>query len=77
MVVKKKIPVIYLDVTKPNSEGNFYLLNQKNKVVGEVPAKEYLKNPDKFMNDEIMPIQYTGWREKKDNKSKAKRCKCK
>jgi len=77
MVVKKK-PMLYLDITKPNADGVYYLLNQKNKVVGEVSEKEYLKHPDRFMNEDITPIQYTGYREKKKSiKPKTKRCKCK
>lgn len=76
MVVKKK-SMLYLDITKPNTEGNYYILNHKNKVIGEVPAKDYLKHPDRFMNDEIVPIKYTGLREKKLTKLKVKRCKCK
>jgi len=77
----KKIKQLYLDVTKPNVEDKYYLINMKNKLVGEVTAEDYAKNPGDFLNDEITPIRYTGWRKKKTNKSKSKRkkknCGCK
>lgn len=80
MVAKKK-PMLYLDITKPNSSGNYYLLSEKkNKVVGEVPKIKYEKHPEDYLNEEITPIRYTGWRKKKGIKkikSKVKRCKCK
>jgi|WetSurMetagenome_2_1015567.scaffolds.fasta_scaffold1915747_2 hypothetical protein len=80
MVVKKK-PMMYLDVTDPTAEYH-NLINNKNEVVGKVSAKDYLKNPEKYMNDpNVTPFQYTGWRKKKDTKSKSKRkkkdCGCK
>jgi len=79
MVVKKK-PMLLLDITKPNSSGNYYLINQKNKIVGEVPKLKYEKHPEDYLNEEITPFTYTGWRKKKGIKkikSKVKRCKCK
>lgn len=77
MVIKKK-PVMYLDVTQPNDEGNYNLINSKNKIVGSIPAAKYLKDSEKYMADEsIIPFQYTGWRKKKNKKAKSKRCRCK
>ena len=77
----KKSKQLYLDVTKPNTNDIYYLINMKNKVIGEVTEEEYLKHPDKYMTDEITPIRYTGWRKKKTNKPKSKRkkkdCGCK
>jgi hypothetical protein len=76
MVVKKK-PMMYLDVTKPNADNNYYLIDSKNKIVGEVPVSKYQKNPEKYLSDEITPMTYTGWRKKQFKKPKTKRCKCK
>ncbi len=76
-MVKKKPSLTYLDVTKPNASGNFYLINSKNEIIGEVPQKDYMKKPENYMNDEIMPITYTGYRTKRKAKPKTKRCKCK
>jgi len=78
--MKNKKKQLYLDVTSPNTEGNYYLLNMKNKIIGEVPASTYRKHPDHYMTDEITPITSTGWRKKKKNESKSNRknkCECK
>ena len=76
----KKSGLLYLDVTKPNTEDNFYLINAKNRLVGEITSDEYTKHPENYLNDEITSIRYTGLRKKKSNKSKTKRkkdCGCK
>jgi hypothetical protein len=76
----KKPKQLYLDVTKPNTNDKYYLINMKNKLVGEVNSEDYTNHPGDFLNDEITPIRYTGWRKKKTNKSKTKRkkgCDCK
>lgn len=74
----RKSKLLYLDITKPNAEDNFYLINAKNKLVGEITSDEYTKHPENYLNDEITSIRYTGLRKKKLNKSKIKRtCRCK
>lgn len=77
----KKPKQLYLDVTTPNTEDKYYLINMKNKLVGEVPSKEFEQNPENYLTDEITTIRYTGWRKKKTSKSKTKRkkkgCGCK
>jgi hypothetical protein len=72
MVVKKK-PMLYLDITKPNTGNNFYIINSKNKLIGEVPAEEYREHSEKYLTDEMTPITYTGYRKKKGDKVKSKR----
>lgn len=76
MAVKKQ-SMIYLDVTKPNLEDNYYLVNAKNKMIGEVKAEDYKAHPEDFLTDEITTMRYTGYRKKKSTKPKTKRCKCK
>jgi hypothetical protein len=87
-VIKHKEPKqLYLDITEPNVEGNYYLMNKykrKNimgELVGEVPVSEYMKHPENYMTNEITAIRRTGWRKKKKTNSKIKRtkkdCKCK
>lgn len=73
----KKPSMLYLDVTEPDIEGNFTLINNKKEVVGKVAQKDYLKHPEKYLNDKITTFTSTGWREKKKGKPKTKRCKCK
>lgn len=74
----RKSKLLYLDITKPNAEDNFYLINAKNKLVGEITSDEYTKHPENYLNDEITSIRYTGLRKKKLTKSKIKRtCRCK
>jgi hypothetical protein len=89
-MIKKAKPLRYLDVTKPNSNNKYYIiparkrkLSDATRVVEEVDAEYYENHPEKFMSDDLIPIQYTGWRKKKKNKkSKPKRrlarkmCKC-
>ena len=74
MIVKKP-KQLYLDVTEPNLEGNFYIMDprKKDKVIGEVAKTEFMKHPEKFMTEEIVAIKRTGWRKKKGGKSKSKR----
>jgi hypothetical protein len=77
----KKPKHLFLDVTKPNTNDIYYLINMNNKIVGEITATEYEKHPEKYLTDEITPIRYTGWRKKKTTKPKSKRkkkdCGCK
>ena len=77
MVVKKP-KQLHLDVTEPNLDGMFYIMHPKKKdtVIGEVAKSEFMKHPEKFMTEEIVAVQRTGWRKKKTTKkSKAKRTK--
>ena len=67
----------YLDITSPDPEGNFPIINEKKEIIGTVSQKAYIKNPGKYMTDEITPFTYTGYRGKKKSESKIKRCKCK
>jgi len=81
MIKHKEPKQLYLDITNPNAEDNFYLLNKykrKNimgEIVGEVPVSEYVKHPENYLTDEITAIRRTGWRKKKKNKAKTKRAK--
>lgn len=81
MIKHKEPKHLYLDVTEPNAEKNYYLLNKykrKNimgEIVGEVPVSEYVKHPENYLTDEITAIRRTGWRKKKKTKSKTKRAK--
>jgi len=83
----KKQKQLLLDVTAPNKEGNYYLINKKNKLVGEISSPTYLKNSESYLlnttgEEVITPITQTGWRKKKSKKPKTKRkskkgCGCK
>jgi len=73
----KNSNMLYLDVTTPDMDGNFPLINKKNEVVGKVSQVNYMKHPEKYLNDKIMAITSTGYRDKKKGKPKPKRCKCK
>jgi len=80
-MIKHKTKQLYLDITSPNSEDNYYLINKKNNIIGEISAQAFKKHPEHYMTDEITPITYTGLRKRKKNKIKTKRtkknCKCK
>jgi len=74
MVVKKP-KQLHLDVTEPNLDGMFYIMHPKKKdaVIGEIAKAEFMKHPEKFMTEEIVAVQRTGWRKKKNSKNKSKR----